>query len=57
MTLRILFLAVVGSFLCTDTARSRKCFSTIAGYCKKKCMLGEIYDKPCTKGKLCCISE
>ncbi|ELR62113.1 Beta-defensin 128 [Bos mutus] len=40
-----------------DAARSRKCFSTIAGYCKKKCMLGEIYDKPCTKGKLCCINE
>jgi hypothetical protein len=20
-------------------------------------MLGEIYDKPCTKGKLCCINE
>ncbi|XP_021544925.1 beta-defensin 128 [Neomonachus schauinslandi] len=41
----------------TDTARPRKCFSTITGYCRKKCGMGEIYEMACLNGKLCCVNE
>uniref|UniRef100_A0A452Q8K2 Beta-defensin n=1 Tax=Ursus americanus TaxID=9643 RepID=A0A452Q8K2_URSAM len=41
----------------TDTARPRKCFSNITGYCRKKCQMGEIYEIACPNGKLCCVNE
>uniref|UniRef100_A0ABI8AEJ4 Beta-defensin n=1 Tax=Felis catus TaxID=9685 RepID=A0ABI8AEJ4_FELCA len=40
-----------------DTARPRKCFSNITGYCRKKCEMGEIYEVACRNGKLCCVNE
>uniref|UniRef100_A0A8P0PBZ9 Beta-defensin n=1 Tax=Canis lupus familiaris TaxID=9615 RepID=A0A8P0PBZ9_CANLF len=40
----------------TDTARPRKCFSNITGYCRKKCKMGEIYEMACLNGKLCCVN-
>ncbi|XP_014700581.1 beta-defensin 128 [Equus asinus] len=40
-----------------DTARPRKCFSNITGYCRKKCQMGEIFETGCVNGKLCCVNE
>ncbi|XP_053056099.1 beta-defensin 128 [Acinonyx jubatus] len=42
---------------CPNTARPRKCFSNITGYCRKKCEMGEIYEVACRNGKLCCVNE
>lgn len=44
-------------FLCIDAAQHRRCFSSISGYCRKKCKLGETYEIACVNGKLCCINE
>lgn len=44
-------------FLGTDTARPKKCFSNVKGYCRKKCEMGEAYEIACLKGKLCCVKE
>uniref|UniRef100_G1NZQ6 Beta-defensin n=1 Tax=Myotis lucifugus TaxID=59463 RepID=G1NZQ6_MYOLU len=41
----------------TDAARPRKCFGNIAGYCRKKCEVGEIQEQPCLYKKFCCINE
>ncbi|XP_024598820.1 beta-defensin 128 [Neophocaena asiaeorientalis asiaeorientalis] len=40
-----------------DAAQHRRCFSSISGYCRKKCKLGETYEIACVNGKLCCINE
>ncbi|XP_031304480.1 beta-defensin 128 [Camelus dromedarius] len=40
-----------------DAARPRKCFNNVAGYCKKKCDLGEVFEVACSHRKLCCVYE
>ncbi|CAK6447542.1 unnamed protein product [Pipistrellus nathusii] len=41
----------------TDAARPQKCFGNIAGYCRKKCGVGEIQEQSCLNRKVCCINE
>ncbi|XP_028000395.1 beta-defensin 128 [Eptesicus fuscus] len=41
----------------TDAARPKKCFGNIAGYCRKKCGVGEIQEQSCLNRKICCINE
>nr|KAF6422114.1 defensin beta 128 [Rousettus aegyptiacus] len=41
----------------TDAVRPKKCFNNIAGYCRKKCEMGEISEMSCLNGKLCCVNE
>ncbi|XP_037667067.1 beta-defensin 128 [Choloepus didactylus] len=53
----ILVLIVLLFEVPTEGARPKKCFNNIAGYCKKKCEMGEIYEVSCLNGKLCCVNE
>ncbi|XP_077623030.1 beta-defensin 128 [Crocuta crocuta] len=57
MKLFLVLIVLLFEGLLTDTARPRKCFSNITGYCRKKCKMGEIYEVACLNGKLCCVNE
>ncbi|VFV17121.1 beta-defensin 128-like [Lynx pardinus] len=57
MKLFLVLIMLPFEVLPADTARPRKCFSNITGYCRKKCEMGEIYEVACRNGKLCCVNE
>ncbi|XP_029775198.1 beta-defensin 128 [Suricata suricatta] len=57
MKLFPVLMMLLAEVLLTDTARPRKCFSNIRGYCRKKCEIGETYEVACLNGKLCCVNE
>ncbi|XP_052037674.1 beta-defensin 128 [Apodemus sylvaticus] len=40
-----------------DAAQPKRCFSSIAGFCRKKCRLVEISEMGCLRGKYCCVNE
>ncbi|XP_031229564.1 beta-defensin 128 [Mastomys coucha] len=40
-----------------DGAQPKRCFSNVAGYCRKKCKLIEISEMGCLHGKYCCVNE
>lgn len=44
-------------FLCSDGAQPKRCFSNVAGFCRKKCRLVEISEMGCLHGKYCCVNE
>ncbi|KFO37356.1 Beta-defensin 128 [Fukomys damarensis] len=52
-----LVLIVLLSQVLTAGAKPPRCFHNVAGYCKKKCKLGEISEIGCLHGKLCCVNE
>ncbi|XP_016056039.1 PREDICTED: beta-defensin 128 [Miniopterus natalensis] len=41
----------------TDATQLQKCYGNVAGYCRKKCRVGEIQEMLCLNKKLCCINE
>ncbi|XP_058541185.1 beta-defensin 128 [Neofelis nebulosa] len=57
MKLFLVLIVLPFEVLPADTARPRKCFSNVTGYCRKKCEMGEIYEVACRNGKLCCVNE
>ncbi|XP_028630725.1 beta-defensin 128 [Grammomys surdaster] len=40
-----------------DGAQPKRCFSNVAGYCRKKCRLVEVTEMGCPHGKYCCVNE
>ncbi|XP_020027562.1 beta-defensin 128 [Castor canadensis] len=41
----------------TDGARPKRCFNNVAGYCRKRCKVGEIAEVGCLHAQLCCVDE
>ncbi|EHB17178.1 Beta-defensin 128 [Heterocephalus glaber] len=52
-----LVLIVLLSQVLTAWAKPPRCFNNVAGYCKKKCKMGEISEMGCLHGKLCGVNE
>ncbi|XP_013015038.1 beta-defensin 128 [Cavia porcellus] len=52
-----LVLIVLLSQVLTAGAKPPRCFNNAAGYCKKRCKVGEISEMGCLHGKLCCVKE
>ncbi|XP_032758288.1 beta-defensin 128 [Rattus rattus] len=40
-----------------DGVQPKRCFSNVAGYCRKRCRLVEISEMGCLHGKYCCVNE
>ncbi|EDL86067.1 beta-defensin 20, isoform CRA_a [Rattus norvegicus] len=40
-----------------DSVQPKRCFSNVAGYCRKRCRLVEISEMGCLHGKYCCVNE
>ncbi|XP_012370100.1 beta-defensin 128 [Octodon degus] len=52
-----LVLIVLLAHVLTAGAKPPRCFNNVAGYCRKKCKIGEISEVGCLHGKLCCVNE
>ncbi|XP_055473932.1 beta-defensin 128 [Psammomys obesus] len=40
-----------------DGILPKKCFNNVAGYCRKKCKIGEISEVGCRRARYCCVNE